>query len=221
MKKIFLLASAAAFLTACNNSPKADSAQTSEKQTVVNAEGETYPLDSTSLVTWIGSKPTGQHTGTFKLKDGSLLIKDNALTGGNFTLDIASLTNLDLAADVENKGKLEGHLKSPDFFDVAKYPTAKFEITSVESFVADSTNKDIIMKDATHTIKGNLTLKDSTKNISFPAKISVDKNTATAFADFKIDRTQWGMNYKGPNNPQDWFISKDVNIKLAIAATKK
>ena len=76
-------------------------------------------------------------------------------------------------------------------------------------------------KDATHTIKGNLTLKDSTKNISFPAKVIVDNKSATATADFKIDRTQWGLNYKGPNNPADWVISKDVNIKLAIAATKK
>ncbi len=221
MKKIFFAAAAMALFISCNNTSNADSAETSAKQEVTTTDGVSYPVDSTSLITWIGSKPTGKHTGIFKLKDGSLLVKENSLTGGNFTIDLTSLANQDMAADAENKGKLEGHLKSPDFFDIAKYPTAKFEITSVEPFIADSTNKDMVMKGATHTIKGNLTLKDSTKNISFPAIVSLAGNSATASADFKIDRTQWGMNYKGPNNPQDWLISKEVNINLNIVASKK
>jgi polyisoprenoid-binding protein YceI len=105
---------------------------------------------------------------------------------------------------------------------VAKFPTAKFEITGVEPFKYDSlTMKDVVLKDATHTIKGNLTLKDSTKNISFPAKVNISGNKVTAIADFNIDRTLWGMNYKGPNNPQDWVISKQVNLKLNISASKK
>jgi polyisoprenoid-binding protein YceI len=92
----------------------------------------------------------------------------------------------------------------------------------VEAFKYDNlTMKDLVMKDATHTIKGNLTLKDSTKNISFPAKVSISNDKITAAADFNIDRTQWGMNYKGPNNPQDWFIRKEVNLKFAISASKK
>ncbi|MFZ1530238.1 MAG: YceI family protein [Ferruginibacter sp.] len=218
MKQTLLLASAVAILAACNNSPKADEAKTTEKEAVAAAEGLSYAADSSSTVTWTGTKPTGQHTGTFKLKEGSLIVKDNALTGGSFVIDINSLNNTDMASDAENKGKLEGHLKSPDFFDAAKFPTAKFEITAVEAFTADSTT---VMKDATHTIKGNLTLKDSTKNISFPARVTVDAATASAVADFKIDRTLWGMNYKGPNNPQDWVISKDVNIRLSVSAAKK
>ncbi len=218
MKQTLLLASAIAILAACNNSPKADEAKTTEKEVVAAAEGVTYTAENSSLVTWVGTKPTGQHAGTFKLKEGSFTIKDNALTGGSFVIDINSLNNTDMASDPENKGKLEGHLKSPDFFDAAKFPTAKFEITAIEAFTPDSTT---VMKDATHTIKGNLTLKDSTKNISFPARVTVDAATASATADFKIDRTMWGMNYKGPNNPQDWVISKDVNIKLAISAAKK
>ncbi|RYF84545.1 MAG: YceI family protein, partial [Chitinophagaceae bacterium] len=87
-------------------------------------------------------------------------------------------------------------------------------------YVADSTVKTVIAG-ATHIIKGNLTLKDSTKNISFPAQVAVNGNTASANADFNIDRTLWGMNYKGPNNPQDWVINKEVNVKIALTATKK
>ena len=218
MKKIALILSAAAFLVACNNSGNAEKATTTDTQAVTSKEGTPYSIDSTTLVTWTGSKPTGKHDGTFKVSEGSLLVNNNNLTGGSFTIDINSLNNLDLASSPKDKAGLEGHLKSPDFFDAGKFPTAKFEITSVEPYVADSASK---MKDATHIIKGNLTLKDSTKNIAFPAKVTVDANTVAAFADFNIDRTSWGMSYKGPNNPQDWVISKEVNIKLALSASKK
>ena len=218
MKKIALFLSAAAFLAACNNSGDAEKATTTDTQAVKAAEGTAYTIDSATTVTWTGFKPTGKHDGTFKVSEGSLLVNNNALTGGSFTIDINSLTNLDLAGDAKQKEGLEGHLKSPDFFDAQKYPTAKFVITSVESYVADSSSKT---KDANFLIKGNLTLKDSTKNIAFPAKVTVDAGSVAAFADFNIDRTLWGMNYKGPNNPQDWVISKEVNIKLSIAATKK
>ncbi|MDB5203180.1 MAG: rhodanese-like domain protein [Ferruginibacter sp.] len=217
MKKTFFLASAVILFAACNNSSEKNSAATAEKVEVAGTDGTAYSIDSSALVTWTGSKPTGKHSGTFTLSEGTLFVKDNNLTGGSFLINIASLTNQDLAGDAENKGKLEGHLKSPDFFDVAKYPTAKFEITSVEPSISDSSKKT----GATHLIKGNLTLKDSTKNVSFPATITIDANTVSATADFSIDRTQWGMNYKGPNNPQDWFISKEVGIKLAITAHKK
>jgi polyisoprenoid-binding protein YceI len=223
MKKIFLSVAVIAALAACNNNaPEADSAETGEKQAAAAAEGTTYTLDTSSLITWYATKANGAHTGTFKIKEGSLSEKDGNLTGGSFTIDVTTITDLDLVADTANKNKLEGHLKSPDFFDIAKYPTAKFEITGVEPFKFDSVaNKDLVMKDATHTIKGNLTLKDSTKNISFPAKVSVAGDKITAQADFNIDRTDWGLNYKGPNNPADWFIRKNVNLKLDITGSKK
>ncbi|MEO7264700.1 MAG: YceI family protein [Ferruginibacter sp.] len=218
MKQILILSTAILLLASCNNN-KSDKTETTEKQEILNAEGQQYSIDSSSIVTWTGSKPTGKHTGTFHVKEGNITVNNNNISAGNFTIDVTSLTNNDLAADPENKGKLEGHLKSPDFFDIAKYPTARFEITSVEPYTSDGTNKS--PGNFTHLIKGNLSLKDSTKNISVPAKVTVDANSLTASADFNIDRTTWGMNYKGPNNPQDWFISKMVNVKLDIKATKK
>lgn len=218
MKKITFLLFTVTILAACNSSIDGEKATTTESQSVQNIEGTPYRIDTTTTVTWTGFKPTGEHTGIFKVNEGTLLVKDNALAGGSFTIDILSLANMDMAKDPENKGKLEGHLKSPDFFDAQKYPTAKFEITSVEPFIADSTSK---LTDATHLVKGNLTLKGITKNISFPAKVTVDANSAAAYADFIIDRTNWGLNYKGPENPQDWVIKKDVNVKLDVKATKK
>lgn len=218
MKQLFVAVIALGIFASCNNAPEADKAATAEKQEVKTTEGSNYSLDTTgSTIGWVGTKVGGSHTGTFKLKDGSLAVKDNIITGGSFTIDVASLQDNDLPAD--EKPKLEGHLKSPDFFDVAKFPTAKFEITSIS--VADAASlKDAVLKDATHIIQGNLTLKDSTKNITFPAKISVTENGVTAAANFNIDRAAWGIVYDKDTNPKDWAISNMVNIKLDLKAKK-
>ena len=223
MKKILLPLAAVVFLASCNNASEADKAATGEKEAAALAEGVTYSIDITnSTINWAATKVNGAHNGTFKLTQGVLAAKDGALAGGSFTIDIASINVVDLAADTLNKKKLEGHLSSSDFFDVGKYPTAKFEITAVEPFVYDSINiKNVVLKNATHTIKGNLTLRDSTKNVSFPAIVAISDDAVSAEADFNIDRTEWGLNYKGPNNPADWFIRKEVNLKFKITAAKK
>ena len=151
------------------------------------------------------------------LSGGSLTVdSNNNIASGSFTINIGSLNVLDLQGD--DKGKLEGHLKSPDFFDAATYPSAKFEIAGVAPY--DSATASSKLAGATHIITGNLTLKDSTKSIAFPAIVTIDSVTVSTSADFNIDRTQWGMNYKGPNNPADWFIKKEVNLKLNIKANK-
>lgn len=146
-----------------------------------------------------------------------LTVADGNITSGSFNIDIASLQVLDLTGD--DKGKLEGHLKSGDFFQADSFPTAKFEITSVAPFdAAAATSK---LAGATHTISGNLTLRGQTNNVSFPAIVKVEGNSVTAVADFNIDRTNWGLSYKGPNNPADWFIAKEVNLKLDVKATSE
>lgn len=212
-----LIISAGILFAACQSAPKADEAATAEKKQAAAATGTSYTIDTTSsVVGWAGTKPTATHSGTFKIKDGSVAVENNTLTGGSFTIDIASLVDNDLTG--EFKGKLEGHLKSPDFFDVAKFPTAKFELTKVEPF--DSTKQKSLLPGATHLLSGNLTLKDSTKNVTFPAIVSITDNALIAQANFNIDRTEWGMNYKGPNNPQDWVIKKEVNLQLNVKAGK-
>lgn len=218
MKKTFLsFIILSGLLLSCN--PKGEKAETGEKEEVAALTGaHNYVIDTASLVRWTGSKPTGTHTGTLMIKQGTLNVEGGNLKAGNFTLDMNSITNEDLLGDSKTHGMLVGHLKSPDFFDVAKYPEAKFEITGVEP--ADSA-AIAIMKEATHVIKGNLSLKDSTKNVTFPARVTIDDQTVTTSADFNIDRTEWGINYKGPDNPVDFVISKQVNLKLMITGKKQ
>ena len=80
--------------------------------------------------------------------------------------------------------KLTDHLKSPDFFEVREYPTAKFESTKI----APGEGGDAI-------ITGNLTLHGVTKEISFPAKVESTDSGLTVTSKFDIERSQFGMTF--------------------------
>jgi polyisoprenoid-binding protein YceI len=220
MKRTLVLLTAGALLfTACQDDPKADSAQTGEATTAAVATGATYKADlNASRVEWTGTKPTGEHRGANKLKDGSIMVENGAITGGKFDIDMTSLQIIDKGTN--GASKLAGHLSSPDFFDAAKFPTATFEITGVKAGVDSAMAKDLVMKDATHTVSGNLTLKGVTKGISFPAKISVTDPIVTADANFNIDRSEWGIVYNNDKGLGDKFIRPTVNINLHLVANK-
>ncbi len=132
-----------------------------------------------SKIAWKGYKVLGSHEGTLNIKSGNLDFDGDQLTGGNFVIDMSSITVTDLEG--EAAGKLVGHLSSPDFFGVKKYPTANFKITKVAS---RGTTGD-------YKITGDLTIKEVTKSISFKAK--VDKASATG--EVQIDRTHFNVKY--------------------------
>lgn len=131
-----------------------------------------------SQVIWKGKKVTGSHTGTIQLKDGHIKIEDGQLLGGEFLMDMASIKVTDLTG--ENKEKLEGHLKSEDFFGVEKHPTSKLVITSVSK-------KD----DTTFGVVGNLTIKDITHPVTFD--LNREENSATT--NLVIDRSKYNVRY--------------------------
>ncbi|MEK7257077.1 MAG: YceI family protein, partial [Bacteroidota bacterium] len=109
-------------LAACTQAPESDKAKTSEAQEVTTpAGGETWMVDATaSKMEWIGTKVSGYHTGVVPIKSGELKVENGSLTGGRFVIDMSNLDVVGPASvDAESSGKLEGHLKSPDFFDVA------------------------------------------------------------------------------------------------------
>ena len=222
MKKLFVLFAAGTFaLASCQDAPKADKVEAKDAQAVTApATGATYKADpAQSRIEWTGTKPVGKHHGTFILKEGNLMADAGNITGGKFSIDINSLKADD--QDSVGNGKLAGHLLSPDFFDAAKFPEGTFEITAVKAGIDTSLNKgEVVMKDATHTITGNLTLKGVTKSISFPAKVAITDAQITTDANFNIDRTQWGMSYGNDKSLQDKFIRPEVNMMLHIVATK-
>jgi len=131
-----------------------------------------------SSVTWKGYKVTGSHKGHIDLKNGVLTFDNGILTGGEFVIDMSSIENTDLEG--EWKTKLEGHLKSDDFFGVDKHPTAKLVFTEVTSTGKNS-----------YKVQGDMTIKGKTNPISFD--LSVYGNKATA--NVKIDRTKYDVRY--------------------------
>lgn len=141
-------------------------------------------VDTTqSEVTWKGYKVTGEHAGTIALKNGNFTYEGETLTGGSFEIDMTSIKCTDLTG--EYAGKLEGHLKSDDFFGVATFPTAKFEITKVVSRG----------KVGDYKITGNLTIKETTKEIRFNANVDNTTGVPVATANITIDRSDFNVKY--------------------------
>ncbi|WPQ64617.1 YceI family protein [Chitinophaga sancti] len=207
------------FMAACEQAPKADKATIQDAQSVKEGEGRSYHVDTTvSVVQFIGTKPTGKHTGIFRLLESKLYVQDTLVTGGSIKINMSTLEDKDLApTDSMLQHKLEAELKGPMFFDIEKYPVAIFEITGVSNF-KPSVGKEVLMKDANYTVQGNLTIKDSTKNISFPAFITREKGVIRAEANFNIDRTLWGMTYRSDQSMQDKLINSQVNIQFKLVA---
>lgn len=202
-------------IAAACGGPQGDKAKTGDAQEVSATTGDvSMKVDNVaSKIEWVGAKPTGKHHGTIGISEGNLMLTDGNIVGGKFTIDMNSIVDVDLTS-AEDNGKLVGHLKSPDFFDAAKYPTAVFEITSSE---AVSGNPDV-----THNITGNLTMKDITKSVTFPAWVSIEGNQLTASTpEFVIDRTQWNVQYGSKtifDNLKDKFINDEISLKISLSA---
>jgi len=183
-------------------------------QTTAETKGIKYLIDeANSQVYWTGSKLAGSHTGTFNLTKGELFAENGVLTGGNFVLNIASLTNTDLTG--EQKTNLEGHLKSPDFFDVANHPASTFAITKATQLKDDPT--------ANYMIYGNLNIKDVTKEIGIKAQIYISgKSLSVSAPKFIINRTDFNMKYGSASffdNLKDKAISDEVALQIKLKAT--
>lgn len=150
-----------------------------------NGDRASYGVDvQNSKIEWTGYKVTGKHTGTVNLVRGTLTFDGENLTGGNFEIDMNSITCTDLEG--EWASKLVGHLKSDDFFGVANYPTTKFNITRVVP----------MGKPGDYKILGDMTIKSTTKPIKFFATITKNadnKNVATAKV--TIDRSEYDVKY--------------------------
>ncbi|MEM6320648.1 MAG: YceI family protein [Bacteroidota bacterium] len=147
-------------------------------------EAVTVSVDTNaSEITWKGYKVTGEHAGTIVVKDGNFVYEDNVLKGGSFEIDMTSITCTDLTGEYADK--LVGHLKSDDFFGVATYPTAKFVITKVASRG----------KAGEYKVTGDLTIKETTKEIKFNANVDASSGVPVATADITIDRSDFNVRY--------------------------
>lgn len=197
---------------ACKNTEK--EVETSMEEAAEATEmAVTYNVDTTaSQITWEGAKPTGSHHGTINLASGTVSVNNGIVEAGNFVIDMNSINDEDLEG--EQKANLEAHLKGTaegkegDFFNVNQYPTAKFEMTAIEN----------------NMVKGNLTIKDKTNAVQFPATVTIEGDKLMLKSEaFEIDRTKWDVNYGSKSifqNLGNKFINDEIKITVSLVANK-
>ncbi len=217
--KHMLLVTVLVAFSSCKD--KADEATTSEVEEAAKMESTstTYNVNiEESTINWKGFKPTGTHTGTIGIQEGTVSANDDGLESGSFVINMKSINVTDLASG-EGKESLESHLmgtvegKEGDFFNVNQFPTANFVITSVKP-----------MENGMAKLSGNLTLVGKTQNVSFPVSVYDEGDTMTLKSDaFTIDRTKWGITYGSKSffdNLGDKFINDDMELQILVIANK-
>lgn len=213
MKKVILSLASIAMLVACGGEEKKETPaanQTTQNEEVAapaaNAEVVTFNVvnDSSSVLNWKGSAVGKEHFGTVNYT-GSLNVSEGKLVGGELVFDMKTIDGKDLEG--EWKQKLDGHLMAPDFFNVDSFPTAKLVLKGF-----DGTN-----------LNGDLTIKDVTKAISFPASVNVSENTLEGSAEFTINRTEYGITYGSGSFfdlAKDKVISDEIVFNVSVKAAK-
>ena len=200
-----LLGAAALTLTvACDDDPAAGKHKSAASAPVTApakaAEGTSVKFDISevnSAVEFVGAKISMKHDGQFSKFSGLLDLVDGDPSKSRLSVEIQ------MASVNIQPGKLGMHLKSPDFFDDAKFPTANFVTTSLTKL--DGTNE--------YKVTGNLTLHGVEKSIDFPAKITVGAGSIAVSAEFAINRKDFGIVYAGM---ADDLIKDDVLLKLSL-----
>ncbi len=205
--------SASIFVISCGKD-KPVSSESNEVLTTTN--GQIYVIDTmNSKAEWKGFKvvksDNTSHIGTLKFESGEVTVKDNKLESGQFVIDMNSIANEDLK-ETDGNSKLIGHLKSADFFDVEKFPTASYEITKITEAPAGS--------DYNTVLDGNLTLKGITKPATFNANVKIkDGELSIATEPKDINRDEFGIKFQMP--AAEGLIKNEINVQMKVKAIEK
>jgi len=184
--------------------------------TITKRHTDTYKVDpKQSSAEWFAEKMTGKHNGTIMISGGEISNNHGTLSG-SIEMDMTTIENKDMQPG-KGKEKLEGHLKSKDFFDVETYPKARFVITSV-------TPVPVTYEEGpTHLVKGSLTIKDKTNEISFEAVIKMTDTQATCTGSAIVDRSKFDVRYGSRSffpDIGDKIIYDEFTLKFNVVAVK-
>jgi polyisoprenoid-binding protein YceI len=160
-----------------------------------------FSASTGSTLGFHGKKITGKHDGTFERFEGFVKLDGNMLGGVEIAIDVASVKT--------DSAKLDGHLRSPDFFDVATHPTARFVSTAIEEGGDGG--------EPTHIVVGDFTLRGVTKSLRVPVKVALTPTMAAAKGEITINRQDFGVTY--PGKPDD-LIADDVSVRFDVRAPR-
>ena len=165
-----------------------------------------------STLEWVAKKVTGQHSGTISFGDGTLDVEKQKISGGKLVVDMNTIVDTDLT-DAGYNQKLIGHLKSDDFFGVAKFPQSTLEVKKVEA-----------KSDKLFHFNADLTIKGITSPVEFDAEVSEAANQLMATGVLTINRTKYGIKYGSGSFFEglgDKMIYDDFTLKFKLVAVKK
>jgi polyisoprenoid-binding protein YceI len=213
MKKLLMTIMTGTLLTACGSDavkttdvPAGDSTAVATTPVVAEVMATSYNVSTTeSVLNWKGSAVGKSHNGTVTVKSGAVQVEGTNVVGGTVVFDMATIVSLDLEG--EYKGKLEGHLKAADFFNVDSFATATIVVKSVNA----------------GNVTADLTIKNVTKSITFPAEVVVTETAVNVKATLTINRTDFGVVYGSGNFfdlAKDKAISDDIEFTVVVKATK-
>lgn len=169
-----------------------------------------------SHLKWTGYKIGGEHKGKIEVSSGELIFIDKVFKGGNFEIDMNSISNTDLTEESSNK-KLVDHLKSPDFFGTEKFPTGKFVIDKVVNYGPAGENR------TKYKITGKLTLKGITKEMKFLVTILEYETSYSITGRIDFDRSDFDVRYGSGtffDDIGDKVIYDNVQLDITLAALK-
>jgi polyisoprenoid-binding protein YceI len=158
-------------------------------------------IEKTKLL-WLGEKVTGQHTGTISIQSGWINWQDNKILSGEFSIDMKSLK------ESEANERLEGHLKSEDFFGVEKFPVSVLVITGSTPFDR-----------GTGVVSGNLTIKGVTNPVEFKASMQKKDDGIWFYTNIVVDRTKYNIRYGSGSffdNLGDKTIYDEFKLKVNL-----
>jgi polyisoprenoid-binding protein YceI len=170
----------------------------------------TFKVDKdSSKLSWTAKKATGDHNGEVKVSNGQFVIDNNVLKGGSFDIDLNTITDADVTDKASNE-KLVSTLKSENFFYTEKFPKASFVISSAKKTTGNQ-----------YDVKGKLTIKGITNDVSFPATVAVSGKKLSATAKITIDRTKYDIKFRSKSffeNLGDKVIYDDFDINVNLNA---
>lgn len=161
-----------------------------------------------STVKWLGSSMIyfNDHYGTVEIENGLLTTKDGRISAGIFQIDMKTIENVDGGFNQS----LVDHLKDPDFFDVANFPTATIEIMRVKY------HSNIKLE-----CVANLTIKGITKEVNIIADVDTFNGRMRVQSKFKIDRSRWDIRYGSKSffsDLGDKAISDVITFEVSLIA---
>ncbi len=209
--KILVIAALSIFLLSCakeRKKPAEGSNQSNNATIPIIREGNyTVNVDS-STIKWTGKEiTTDSHYGTLGLKQGAVEVSTAGIVSGNVVVDMNSIQCLDMTG--RGKTKLEGHLRSDDFFGVQSFPEAALSFTSLSAETSGEIH-----------FTGDLTIKNITHPITFSGLIHQSGNNYSATINFSFDRTLYDVKYRSGKYFKDLgdkLILDDIDISAKIA----